>query len=117
MAIAKVRLQVRAAAVSIGQDIEGGRAIDTIHQAVIAVTANLTHLLILLMEVSGEREREGGEVGWEGRRDYGLFLYLQELPYLCAEIVCEPELLAAVVKKLQLTQAFVCASPDNFTPQ
>ena len=49
--IAKVRHQVRAAAVSLGQEIEEGRSIDRIYPSVIAVTANLTHVLILLMEV------------------------------------------------------------------
>ena len=44
-------------------------------------------------------------------------LLLQELPYSCVEVVCEPQLLAGIVKMLRVTQAFVCASPDNFTPQ
>ena len=49
--IAKVRHQVRAAAVSLAKEIVEGRTIDKVYLSVIAVTANLTHLLILLMEV------------------------------------------------------------------
>jgi hypothetical protein len=88
--IAKVRHQVRAAAVSLAKEIVEGRTIDKVYLSVIAVTANLTHLLILLME---------------------------ELPFSCAEVVCEPELLGAVIKMLELTRDFVCASPENPNPQ
>ena len=51
MAIGKVRHQVRVAVMSFGQEIEDGKPVPAIGIPVIAVTANLTHLLILLMEV------------------------------------------------------------------
>ena len=41
----------------------------------------------------------------------------QELPFSCAEVVCEPELLGAVIKMTELTRDFVCASPENPNPQ
>ena len=52
MAIGKVRHQVRAAVVALSDEIEQGKSIASMYIPVIEVTANLTHLLLLLMEVS-----------------------------------------------------------------
>ena len=51
MAIAKVRHQVRASVTSLGNDIAEGKSIGSMYKSVIEVTANLIHLLVLLMEV------------------------------------------------------------------
>ena len=51
MAIAKVRHQVRAAVVDLSNKIEGGQSISSMYEKVILVTANLIHLLVLVMEV------------------------------------------------------------------
>ena len=52
MAIAKVRHQVRASVTSLGNEIAEGKSIGSMYKSVIEVTANLIHLLVLLMEVS-----------------------------------------------------------------
>ena len=52
MAIGKVRHQVRASMVGLSDEIEEGKSIGSMYIPVIEVTANLAHLLVLLMEVS-----------------------------------------------------------------
>ena len=51
MAIGKVRHQVRASVVQLSNEIEEGKSIASMYKPVIEITANLAHLLVLLMEV------------------------------------------------------------------